>query len=269
MAPVLERNAHISDVDIIDQAGVGDGEPLRMIARRRALSPVLSAHVVSCGDPAAILALLRNPGAQIPHQSFTRLAELAAEHPALLAPLVTRAELPAAMAFELFWSLPPELRRLILSRFLTDSIVLGKILLIALAEDRSTTAAPQRADGPVAGEAHEVDIETALEAAAAQRKELAALHFAELAGVAEATALRILRDPFGEPVAVLFKALGLSRGRFLEAMERMRAGGGQPEWRDSGELQAVFDALSFNKARMLLGYWDWFSWKTGPYAPRS
>lgn len=153
VAPVLERNAHLSDLDIIDHAGPGDTERLRMIARRRALLPVLSAHVVSCGDPVAILALLRNPGAQIPHQSFTRLAELAADHPALLAPLVTRAELPAAVAFELFWSLPPELRRLILSRFLTDSIVLGKILKIALAEERSTAAAPARSEGPVSGEA--------------------------------------------------------------------------------------------------------------------
>jgi uncharacterized protein (DUF2336 family) len=269
MAPVLERNAHISDLDVIDQAGTGDTERLRMIARRRALSPVLSAHVVSCADPAAILALLRNPGAQLPHQSFTRLAELAAEHPALLAPLVTRAELPVAVAFELFWSLPPELRRLILSRFLTDSIVLGKILRIALAEDRSTTDAPARAEGPVAGEALDAALAMALEAAAAQRKEEAALRLAELAGVAEATAQRILSDPYGEPVAVLFKSLGLSRGRFVEAMDRLRSGGVQPEWRDSGELQAVFDALSFNKARMLLGYWDWFSWKTGPYAPRS
>jgi uncharacterized protein (DUF2336 family) len=265
MAPVLERNAHVPDLDLIDEAGTGDAERLRLIARRRTLSPMLSAHVVSCGDPAAILALLRNPGAQLPHQSFTRLAELAAEHPVLLAPLVARAELPAAMAFELFWSLPPELRRLILSRFLTDSVVLGKILRIALAEDRSAAAAPARADVPAAGEA----LDVALEAAAALRKEEAALRFAELAGVAEATVQRILDDPYGEPAAVLFKALGISRGRFVEAMDRLRTGGGQPDGRDSGELQAVFDALSFNNARMLLGYWDWFSRKTGPYAPRS
>lgn len=265
MAPVLERNAHISDLDIIGQAAMGDTERLRMIARRRALSPVLSAHVASCGDPAAMLMLLRNAGAQIPHQSFGMLSELAVEHPGLLAPLVTRAELPASVAFELFWGLPPELRRLILSRFLTDSIVLGKILRIALAGDRSLTAAPPREDGPVAGEA----LEAALEAAAALRHEEAALRFAELAGLAEATVARILADPHGEPIAVLFKALGLSRGRFIEALERLRAGGGQPDARDPAELQAVFDGLSFNKARMLLGYWDWFMRKTGPYAPRS
>lgn len=259
-APVLERNNNISDLDMIDHAAGGDTERLRMIVRRRTLSPVLSAHVVSSGDPAALLLLLRNDGAQIPHQSFSRLAELALEQQALQAPLVTRAELPASVAFELFWGLPPELRRLVLSRFLTDSIVLGKILRIALAEDRGVAAALPREEGPVAADA----FEAALEATAAGRLDEAALRFGELAGLAEATVRRILSDPQGEPVAVLFKALGLSRGRFVEALERIRR-----ESQDAGELQPVFDALSFNKARMLLSYWDWFTRKTGPYAPRS
>lgn len=258
-APVLERNAHLSDLDMIGQAGGGDAERLRMIARRRMLSPVLSAHVVSSGDPAAMLMLLRNAGAQIPNQSFDRLAELAAEHPGLLAPLATRPELPASVAFELFWELPPELRRLILTRFLTDSIVLGKILRIALAGDRN--AAAPREDGPVPGEA----LETALAAAAAGRMDEAALRLGELAAIDEATARRILADSHGEAAAVLLKALGVSRGRLSETMERLGAG----RERDPAEIQAVFDALSFNKARMLLGYWDWSTRKAGPYAPRS
>jgi uncharacterized protein (DUF2336 family) len=259
-SPVLERNNSLSDLDIIDHATGGGTERLRLIARRRTLSPVLSAHVVSSGDPAALLALLRNEGAQIPHQSFARLAELAAAQQVLQAPLVTRAELPASIAFELFWGLPPELRRLILSRFLTDSIVLGKILRIALAEDRGVAGVLPREEGPVAADG----FEAAFEAATAGRLEEAALRFAELAGLAEATVRRILVDPHGEPVAVLFKALGLSRGRFVEVLDTLRREGLEPQ-----ELQPVFDALSFNKARMLLSYWDWFTRKTGPYALRS
>ena len=36
--------------------------------------------------------------------------------------------------------------------------------------------------------------------------------------------------------------------------------------RDIGELQSMFETLSFNKARILLTYWDWAQGKTGPYA---
>jgi hypothetical protein len=37
--------------------------------------------------------------------------------------------------------------------------------------------------------------------------------------------------------------------------------------RDPEELQSLFDSLSFNKARILLTYWDWATLQTGPYAP--
>jgi two-component system cell cycle sensor histidine kinase PleC len=90
-----------------------------------------------------------------------------------------------------------------------------------------------------------------------------------LAGIGTATVRRILSDPHGEPAAVLLKALGISRGRFVEAMDRLRALAAQPDERASPQLQSVFDGLSFNKARVLLSYWDWATRKAGPYAPRS
>ncbi len=265
MGPVLERSAQICDGDMIEATSGENAERLRMIARRRVLSPVLSGHLVSRGDPGVILALIRNAGAQLPHQAFARLSALAVEHPVLLAPLATRPDLPAAVAFELYWSLPPELRRLMLTRFLTDSGTLGRILRIALAEDGSPAGGALRADKPVAGEA----LDAALEAAAALRLDEAALRFGELAGIAEATARRILSDRQGEPFAVLFKALGVNRTRSIEAMESLLASGGLLDSREPEELQAVFDGLSFTKARMLITYWDWFTRKTGPYAPES
>ena len=37
--------------------------------------------------------------------------------------------------------------------------------------------------------------------------------------------------------------------------------------RSTAELQNIFDSMSFNKARVLLTYWDWAVMKSGPYAP--
>ena len=65
---------------------------------------------------------------------------------------------------------------------------------------------------------------------------------------------------------MLFKALGVSRSRFVQAMEKLRTGG-LPAEAIPPQLQAVFDGLSFTKARMLVTYWDWFTRKAGPYAP--
>jgi hypothetical protein len=165
------------------------------------------------------------------------------------------------VAFELFWSLPPELRRLLLSRFLTDSVTLGNILRIALSEDESLPGGALREDRPAPPEA----LDAALDAASALRMEEAALRFGELAGIADGTVRRILGDRQGEPAAVLFKALGVSRVRFLEALERL--GPGMALEGDPQDLQVLFDGLSFTKARMLLTYWDWQVRRTGPYAP--
>jgi hypothetical protein len=36
--------------------------------------------------------------------------------------------------------------------------------------------------------------------------------------------------------------------------------------RDIEELKPLFDTLSYNKAKILVTYWDWATQKTGPYA---
>jgi hypothetical protein len=91
--------------------------------------------------------------------------------------------------------------------------------------------------------------------------------FAEATGLLEATVLRVFADHEGEALVVLLKALGLGRSRFDEVLNRLRAAEGLIRAdRPAAELKAVFDALSFTKARVLLVYWDWFTRRAGPYA---
>jgi len=62
--------------------------------------------------------------------------------------------------------------------------------------------------------------------------------------------------------------IGLNRSRFAEVIDEFRQ---SPQGllrgsRNISELQSIFDSLSFNKARMLLTYWDWAVQHSGPYA---
>jgi hypothetical protein len=72
-------------------------------------------------------------------------------------------------------------------------------------------------------------------------------------------------------MAVILKALGYPRGQLSDAM--LKLGSGENAIIRPGrvieELQNVFDSLSFNKARILLTYWDWYVRQSGPYAPRN
>jgi uncharacterized protein (DUF2336 family) len=260
VAPLLERCMHITDQDLMAAASEGDLPKRRMIARRRILSPVLADHLIAIGDPSTLLTLIRNPGASFSHEAFYRLADHASEHHALLAPLTTRADLPAPVAFELFWFVPQELRRFIFSRFLTDSETLSKILKITLgAQEGSDTKFPPR----------EL-LEEAVDKAVQGKLEEAGQSLADIGGICQETAIRILSDPNGEPVTVLLKALGYARAKFAGMVERLK----HSEYhtlradRNTADLESLFDTLSFNKARILLTYWDWFVQKSGPYAPQ-
>ena len=267
VGPLLERCSHISDQDLMNAAPSGDTMKLRMMARRRILSQVLSDYLIASGEPNVLLTLIRNPGAALSHDAFYQLAEQASQHHALLAPLATRADLPPPVAFELFWHVPPELRRFIFSRFLTDSETLNKILRITLATHAGDGEAAQ---GEQRFAPRQV-IDAAIDRAVQFKLDEAAQQFATAAGIERDTALRILSDREGEPVTVLLKALGYPRSGLEEAMTRLRhpeTGLLRPE-RKPEELQAVFDGLSFNKARILLTYWDWFVRKAGPYAPHN
>src|SRR5437764_118574 len=138
--PLLERASAISDQDLMVAISEGDAAKQRLIARRRTISPALSDALIEAGDAGALLTLVRNPGASFSIESFHRLGALAAEMPALQAPLSTRLDTPAPVAFELFWALPAELRRYVLSRFLTDSETLDRVLKIALSVGNGASA---------------------------------------------------------------------------------------------------------------------------------
>jgi uncharacterized protein (DUF2336 family) len=260
--PLLERCSAIADHDLVEVMTEGNEQSIRMIARRRHLSPILCDALIATGDPSALLTLVRNPGALLTHEAFHRLNEFAREHPALQAPLATRADLPAPVAFELFWVLPAELRRFVISRFLTDSSTLGKILKLTMRIDGE-------AESPVGARfstPEEIDRLVAAMASGSMPEAERAL--AEALGLNLQTASKILADAHGEPLCVALKALGVTRARFEEIVAAAKTGAMRAS-HGLAELQGFFESLSFNKARVLLTYWDWGVLGTGPYAAAS
>jgi Uncharacterised protein conserved in bacteria (DUF2336) len=260
--PLLELCNHISDQVLGKVVATGQVSLQRLIARRRHISAVLSDQLIQFDDTSVILTLVRNNGVMISHNAFGLLADHARRHHAVLAPLATRADLPAPIAFELFWFVPAELRRYLLSRFLTDSETLTKILKITqtmqATENSNEARFPERED-----------IEGFVTLLKDGKLPEAAEKLAEIGGVHLDSALRVISDRDGEPLAIVFKAMGTNRLRFGEIIELLKNSdfGIIRADREIEELQNVFDSMSFNKARVLLTYWDWAVLKSGPYAP--
>ena len=259
--PLLEDCAQLSDKDLVSVVQEGEPAKLRMVARRRRLTRSISDLLVQSGDPSVVLTLVRNMEAEISHEGFQSLLLLCENHEELLAPLATRPDFQAPVAFELFWVAPPQLRRFIISRFLTDSEMLTKILKITMATktDEEGILEPMSQHALIEG----------LERAARGHIEIAAEELSSLMHVSSATMTRILADVQGEAIVVMLKAAGYPRSAVTGLLAKMQDAD-LPlvlRERDISELQGMFETLSFNKARTLLTYWDWAQSKTGPYAP--
>jgi uncharacterized protein (DUF2336 family) len=261
--PLLENSNHVTDLDLSHVIAEGTAEQRRVIARRRKLTRLISDKLVACHEPQALLTLVRNANAEISHEGYLELLAFAKKDKDLLAPLCTRSDLPAPFAFELFWISPPQLRRYILSRFLTDSETLTKILKITMATQGAGEQNQEKSFPPP--ELVERGIAMFAEGHALACDE----HFANLLSLDPGTVARVMSDKQGDPLAIMLKAAGVSRADFAAHLVRLRTS----DYavldldRSMDELQALFDQMSFNKARILLTYWDWASRKSGPYAP--
>jgi hypothetical protein len=262
--PLLERCPGISDQDLMTLINAGEAATLRLIARRRHLSPALTDALIGHGDASVLLTVVRNPGASLSPEAFQVLAESAKSRTSLQAPLATRPDTPAPIAFELFWSLPPQLRRYVLSRFLTESATLDRILKIAHALEESNGSE----SAPGSKTVDKADIDELVELMAQGKSTEAAHKLAALAGISGINARRIITDTEGEPLTVAMKAIGISRKRFADVAATLRDTPEAPLRCDRriAELQTLFDSLSFTKARVLLTYWDWAVEQSGPYS---
>lgn len=255
--PLLEDCMQIADESLFPVIAMGKPDQLRMIARRRRLSRAVTEALVRVADPSVLLTLVRNAAAEIPQEGFAELAIAASKHSELLPPLCIRQDLPIHTAFELFWPAPVQLRRYLLTRFLTDSETLTRILRITMqGEEQNTTAISVQ------------DVGAGLEKALAGEREEAETIVAQSLKVSPLLIERIFGDLQGEALMALLKVAGVSRADLADNFVRLAAGDYPliAATRNPEELQAVFDQLSFTKARILLTYWDWAATQSGPYA---
>lgn len=255
---MLKEAHYISDVDLLRLMPTASEQQLRLVARRRLLNVVVVDAVIESENTAAILDLLRNAESQLSNSAFLRLMEIVSGNDDLETALCNRADLPQAIGLQLFWQVGRNLRRYLLSRFLTESTSLGRVMAIGM----KSTAVPH-----FAGNASAEDIETLI-SQIEKGDSKAAATLSRCCRIAPETAAKIVNDTGGEPITVAFKCLAQSRLVMAQALKRWLESGKCPINGENRlvELHAQFDGMSFNKARMLLAYWDWAAREAGPFS---
>lgn len=268
---LLETGAGFDDSDLIATVRAGVSAHWTAMARRKAISEPVVDALVQTNDAPTIETLLRNANARFSAQAIDMAVARSRVAPQLIAPLIQRLEMRPTQALVLFWWCDAPARIAVLRRFAVDRAVLiaemGEIFRLAAQEgwaDPEARKAMQLVERRQRNRsAAERSPWGSLEAAVARAEEgldTQLMHeIGHLAGIKPQTAVQILSDPGGEPIAVLAKATGLKRGALLSLWKGLRRPFGDVERQDTpfGRMMLAFETLSNAKAQTVLRYWNW------------
>ena len=270
---LIENCASLSDADLAACARDTGREHRLLMAERKGLSEVVTETVMSFGESDVIEAVLKNSTARLGQSAIEGVVSLSRHNVVLCEHLLKRPELRPSAAYVMFWWCGPDDRRTILQRFAVSREVMQEV-----SEDIFAMAADEGWQDPVSRKALQFierrqrnraaverspygGLEQAIAAAAeiGLNREVAA-EIAYLSGVKPLTGAKILGDAGGEPLAILCKATGLTKGDLAALWRSMK----RPEVTASGEVspawervQVTYNMLAVDRAQTVLRYWNW------------
>jgi hypothetical protein len=265
---IIQGAAHIPESLLIETAVRATTAHRDMIARRLDLTTSVADAMLKYHEPDIARLLLRREEFAFSPTAIDILVSRSTDDRELQALLLRRRELEPAHGFMMFWWVDGERRKRILSRFALDRSILQETVqelypptfgpgatpdpvvkeILTLLDRRHRARAPS-------GEALTMDmVKKTLALAWAAFSHDGAVAVSALAGVSLELAARILRDPGGEPFAVMCKSLGVARNDFFKIL---MIGEDAAAVERAEELLAVFDMMARDFARAVLRYWDW------------
>ena len=274
--PILTQAITLSETVLIECVNRGETAHRMMVARRFGLTTAVADALLNFDEPEVAKLILRRDDCALSQVSIELLVSRSTVDAGLQTLLVERSELEPAHGFMMFWWLPAACRRHVLTRFALDRSTIQETLadlypVIRLMDTpdplvKEILALNDRRHRPrgINGEQVSMDVVNRTLGLARQYPSEEIIEaLGMIAGISRELAARILRDPGGEPYAVLCKAMGVPRTEFLEFL----AGGGEGLYDDGGEsavsaeraeeLLDLFDRMARDFARAVLRYWDW------------
>lgn len=263
-APVLRSSLALQAGDLVQIIRTASADHQLAIAERKALSAAVVEALIDHASAAAICRMLLNPAAELSTRAMETLVRRSASEPEYQPLLLARPELTMRLAQLMFWWASLEGRKEILGRYSIERRMMHSALddvldagLAASSVDEALHVTLSLVRPPAA--MSKAELARLLDLAGMRMRDEFAEEFATAGRIRVETALRIIGDMGGEPVAIYGKALGLSRAQFAEliaALARLRdvdlPGGSFFE-----RITAVFDAISTDRADLVLHCWDW------------
>lgn len=261
--PILRDGLCLSNCDLVRIAQQKTEAHRMLIAEREGLGRTVCEALVEKAETSVLERLVNNPTAEFSDRTLECLVRRSTVVPELIMPLLKREQMTPWYAHMMFWWADSLERELIMKRFGIDRRTVSQVL----GENFDLNAIAARSSGQLREAARllrpahrlsNTDLERLLASLEDAREAALMSMLAEFAEVSEATISWIMSDSLGEPMAVLGKAIGLSRSHFQEmaaGIGRIRQAGGHSE-NERERAAAIFDTITMDRADAILHLWD-------------
>ncbi len=213
-ARVLARSPLLSNEDLVDCAALGDRFTQTAIALRIRVTPPVCAALAEIGASDALIELVDNPGAEIPHSAYARMLARHGDVADLREAMLARPDLPLAVRQSIAVAVAQTLRHFVLERGWMSPERTDRVTREAC--EKTTIALSDRVDpADIASlvshlrESEQLTPALILRAVLSHGLTFAEAAFAELADMPVARVAGILQDRRGAGFPALYRRAGL------------------------------------------------------------
>ncbi|WP_169568894.1 DUF2336 domain-containing protein [Sneathiella limimaris] len=265
--PILVKSRVLLEKDLLEVIEFRTKEHLLAITERDDISPLISDMLIEYGDDDIMEELIKNKDAQISREAMALLVEESKRVDSFQEPLLARYDMPAELAYKMFWWVSAALRRHILANFKIDPVELDQTLAHSAKELIEDEQVPDfgetHADRLAAHMAskNELNERSLIQILRSRQIRLFLSGFAIVSGLDTRTLSRFVYDKNAEAMAVVCKALGFERNSFSAVYLLTRRGGAstdQTKMMKPAELEVImefYDSLSQYDAKAILAHW--------------
>lgn len=264
--PILQHSQLLQDTTLIEIVRLRTHEHQLCIAMRETVSTAVGDAIIDhAADPDVVEALIRNPNASLSSAAMAYVVAESRRFDQFQEPLLSRADLPATLANQMFWWVSAHLRQKILSEFPIAEYELDPLLESATKDtlDAAEAERPSAVSSAAATlvstlqEENLLTVEIIIDMLRKQRIPAFCAGISNLARISFVTVNRIVLDKDITPFAVLCKALRFSEAHF-STMALLLLHTHNNSRQSAAELRGVleiFREISSDQAQLTLNYW--------------
>ncbi|WP_417317517.1 DUF2336 domain-containing protein [Emcibacter sp.] len=263
--PILEKNKLLKDEQLIEVIRNRTDAHRLAIAVREFVSSDVTDALIEHGNEDVVEALINNDNSEISEASLEYLVAESKNLDRFQEPLLNRQDLPATLAYRMYWWVSAALRRRVIREFEIDETLLDDAIEMAtkhsLQETVEEDGVMDKAQKLVRklDEEGELTSTFILQAMRQEKINLAVAGLSRIAGLNVKIIWRAFRERTGESLAVIAKSIGMSKEEFTSLfllVMQTRSGGKARATSLLKSILSMYGDIKISNAKAAVRHWQ-------------